>query len=220
MVDSAAATESDRLDDALVELEANGVSYGEGFAHGGAPRRPRADPSGGRRHPAPLRGARRQGRTRGLRPAPGVVRAASGAGSRPAGAEGVRVGGYGRLLRAAFRTAGRQPQEPTPRPGAAGSGADPRRRPRATGGASTHGSRRRGTRCAARRGTASAPPPFRPDPSARSTAKTRSTSRVPSTASSARRRRRGAGTIRMPSSKASAPCSSSSGFDGSRACRP
>ena len=116
MVDSAAATESDRLGAALVELEADGDQLRGCFAHRGAARRPRSDRRGGRRPPAPLCRARREGDTGGLRPAPGLVLAAAGPTPRPAGAEGVRLGGHGRVPRAAVRASEGHPRERAPRP--------------------------------------------------------------------------------------------------------
>ena len=105
MVDSAAATESDRLGEALVELEADGVSYGEATLtvalHGELGRIERRG-----RRPAPaLRRARREGDPGGLRPAPGLVLAAPGPAAWAAGAEGVRVGRCGGVPGAAVRAA-------------------------------------------------------------------------------------------------------------------
>ena len=105
MVDSAAATESDRLGEALVELEADGVSYGEATLtvalHGELGRIERA----GRRPASSLRRARREGDPGGLRPAAGLVLAAPGPASRAAGAEGVRVGRCGGVSGTVVRAA-------------------------------------------------------------------------------------------------------------------
>ena len=105
MVDSAAATESDRLGEALVELEADGVSYGEATLtvalHGELGSIERA----GRRPASAVRRARREGDPGGLRPAAGLVRAAPGPAAWAAGAEGVRVGRSGGVPGAAVRAA-------------------------------------------------------------------------------------------------------------------
>ena len=70
MVDSAAAAESDRLGDALIELETDGIAYGDPGADRGGPRAAIRDRAPGRRYPAHLCQPRCQGD-------PGRLRAAS-----------------------------------------------------------------------------------------------------------------------------------------------
>ena len=73
MVDTAAAAESERLGDALVELETDGIAYGDLRPDRGAPRPAIRYREPGRRYPAHLYQPRRQGDPRGLRAASGVV---------------------------------------------------------------------------------------------------------------------------------------------------
>ena len=92
------------------------VERGAHHADGGAPRRARTDRTFGRRPPASLRRARREGDPGGLRPAPGVVLPAAGPAPWAAGAEGVRVGRRGGVPGAAVRAAPGDAAEPSPRP--------------------------------------------------------------------------------------------------------
>ena len=116
MVDSAAATESDRLGEALVELEADGVSYGEATLtvalHGELGSIERLDGDLRRLFAAHDAKVIREGYgqlpawfARLPAPAPGA-----------AGAEGVRVGRRGGVPGAALRSAQGDAPEPSPRP--------------------------------------------------------------------------------------------------------
>ena len=107
MVDSAADVESGRLGDALVELETQGIAYGDLALtialHGDLAQTERLD--GGR---APhLRGARREGHPRRVRPAPRVVLPTAGAAAQAAGPIRVCVGGRGGVPGAHLRPADR-----------------------------------------------------------------------------------------------------------------
>ena len=105
MVDSAAATESDRLGEALVELEADGVSYGEATLtvalHGELGRIERLDGDLRRLFAAHDAKVIREGYGQ----LPVVVLAAPGPTAWAAGAEGVRVGRRGGMSGAAVRAA-------------------------------------------------------------------------------------------------------------------
>ena len=96
-----------------------------GHADGGAPRRARKHRAAGRRPPASLRRARREGDPGGLRPAAGLVLAAPGPAPWAAGAEGVRVGRSGGVPGAAVRAATGDAPEPSPRPRVARGLGDP-----------------------------------------------------------------------------------------------
>ena len=97
MADSAAEVESERLGDALVELETDGISYGElsltVALHGELDRTERLDG----RYPPHLRRARRQGDPRGLRPAPRLVLSFTGSTEETAGPASLHVCGRGGL---------------------------------------------------------------------------------------------------------------------------
>ena len=110
MEDSAAGAESDRLARALVELETDGVAYGEVSLtialHGGLEETGRLDGD----NPADLRAARCQGDPRRLRPALRLVGPDAGPATEPAVAARVHVGRSGGLPVPAVRPApGRQP---------------------------------------------------------------------------------------------------------------
>ena len=95
MVDSAADVESGRLGNALVELETEGVAYGDlalTIALHGDLAQTRTT---GRRCTSHLRGARREGDPRRVRPAPRVVLPTAGATSETTGPIRVRVGRRG-----------------------------------------------------------------------------------------------------------------------------
>ena len=113
MVDTAAAAESDRLGDALVELETDGIAYGGPGPDRGGPRSVSRDRGPGRRHPAPLCQPRRQGDPGGLRAASGLVLADARATPAAAGPIRVRLGGVGGRDGPDLRAAGGDiPQRP------------------------------------------------------------------------------------------------------------
>ena len=119
MVDSAAAAESDRLGGALVELEADGVAYGEAALTVALHGELAENRAAGRRCPPALRSPRREGDPRGIRPASRVVRAASCPAAQAAGAQCVRLGRRRGLPRAVVRAAEGTRPEQAPRPRAA-----------------------------------------------------------------------------------------------------
>ena len=114
MVDTAAAAESDRLGDALVELETDGIAYGDVSLtialHGDLDKNRTA----GWRPAAHLRGARRQGDTRRLRSARHLVLPPSGATEKAAGAIRFPFGGRGGLSRSDLRATDRPGTQFTP----------------------------------------------------------------------------------------------------------
>ena len=107
MVDSAAEVESGRLGDALVELETQGIAYGDLALTIALARRSGADRTARRRCAPHLRGARREGDPRRVRPAPRVVLPTAGATAQAAGPIRVRVGGRGGVPGAHLRPADR-----------------------------------------------------------------------------------------------------------------
>ena len=111
MVDSAAAAESDRLGDALVELETDGVAYGDlaltVAIHG--PLETTREP--GRRHSPDLRVSRRESDPRRVWPASGLVLEDAGATPEAAGPVRVRIGGRGRVHGTDLRATGRNTPE-------------------------------------------------------------------------------------------------------------
>ena len=114
MVDSAAEVESDRLGNALVELETEGVAYGDLALtialHGDLEQTERLD---GDRAPH-LRVPRREGDPRRVRPAPRVVLPTAGATAEAAGPIRIRVGGRGGVPGAHLRPTDRRGAQPTP----------------------------------------------------------------------------------------------------------
>ena len=114
MVDSAADVESGRLGNALVELETEGVAYGDLALTIARARRPCADRTTGRRSPAHLRGARREGDPRRVRPASRVVLPTAGATAETTGPIRVCLGGRGGVPGADLRPADRITAQPTP----------------------------------------------------------------------------------------------------------
>ena len=105
MVDSAAAMESDRLGDALVELETDGIAYGD-LALTVAARPAIRYRELGRRYSAHLYQPRRQGDTGGLRAASGVVFADARATATATMPIRVFIGGRGCLYGSDLRSSG------------------------------------------------------------------------------------------------------------------
>ena len=107
MVDSAAEAESSRLGNALVELETEGIAYGDLALtitlHGELEQTETA----GRRHPPHLCGARRQGDPGRLRPARHLVLPTTGAAEKAAGPIRLCFGGRGGLHGSDIRAADR-----------------------------------------------------------------------------------------------------------------
>ena len=113
MVDTAAAAESNRLGDALVELETDGVAYGDLALtiaiHGPLEHTDSLDGD----YPADLRQPRRQGDPRGIRPTPRLVLEDARATTAAAGPIRVCIGGRDRVHGPDLRsTCGKSPERP------------------------------------------------------------------------------------------------------------
>ena len=119
MVDSAADVESGRLGNALVELETQGIAYGDLALtialHGELEQIERL---GGDILPH-LRGARREGDPRRVRPAPRVVLPTAGATPKTTGPIRLRIGRRGGVPCADLRPTDRRRAQPAPGPGRA-----------------------------------------------------------------------------------------------------